>query len=244
MTAVNALGTRTTVPLLPRSWVRRGRLLARFDTGRSITLISAPAGSGKSTLMADWVANEARVPSVWLTIASGDDEPRRLARNLVAAFHRAGLARRSPGHLDDVQLVDWLWDEIAPAGDLVLLLDDVHELMSEPAHRLLRHVLATAPAQLRVVLATRADPPVGLPRLAVLGRLTLLGFDDLAFTREEAAQLFAAHGVSLERESVTAVWSRTEGWAAALVAHRCRLRALGRQRRGSRPCRDGQQDRL
>ncbi len=223
------LATKLYLPYPQPGFVPRARLLDRLDDAPAgeLLLVCAPAGFGKTALLADWVRRGGR-PAGWLSLDAGDSDPARFWRHVVAALDRArpGVAEQvapllgppAPASFDG--LVTALINAIAAApgdGELLLVLDDYHLIDSAPVHASVTFLLEHLPPQLLVVLATRADPPLALARLRVRGKLAELRAADLRFTSEEAASLlFAAGGADLPEAAVAALESRTEGWAAGL----------------------------
>jgi LuxR family maltose regulon positive regulatory protein len=184
--------------------------------------VCAPAGSGKTALLADW-ARGGR-PVAWLGLDGGDSDPARFWRYVVAALEgtRPGLADRvgpvPPGSVEG--LVTALINELAaqPGEDEVLLvLDDYHLVDSRLVHESVAFLLENLPPGLRVVVSGRADPPLPLARLRARGQLAELRAADLRFTPEEAAALLSeVTGPGLPPAAVAALTARTEGWAAGL----------------------------
>jgi LuxR family maltose regulon positive regulatory protein len=207
--------------------VARPRLLGLLDEGTSgpLTLLAAPAGYGKTLLLTSW-ATEAHPPGpvAWVRVGPGDHQPPQFWAHVLAALRGAGTAppdgRLAGLHPQDEvgdaflhALVAGLFELPAPA---VLILDDLHEASGLAVAGQLRFLLRHAPSQLRLVVATRADPPLALHRLRVAGQLTEVREADLAFTLEEAGALLADHGVALSADELETLWRRTEGWAAGL----------------------------
>src|SRR5215468_8790551 len=219
------LATKFHVPGPPPGFVPRQRLVEALGDGlaRGRVLVCAPAGSGKTALLADWCRGGGR-PVAWLGLDAGDSDPARFWRYAVAALDRVrpGLAGRvgppPPGSSDG--LVTALINELAadPGPDEVLLvLDDYHLVDSEPVHESVAFLLENPPPGLRVVISGRADPPLPLARLRARGQLAELRAADLRFTGEEAAALLGeAAGPGLPEAAVAALVTRTEGWAAGL----------------------------
>jgi LuxR family maltose regulon positive regulatory protein len=220
-------GTKRAVARLPPAWVSRPRLTELLDRGPDVTVVVAPAGAGKTALVAEWLGS--RVPpaqGAWLTLDARDNEPGRLGLLLTGALgcgsRNEDLLRRPDA---DTHAIDRVFDEVARRGvPHIMVLDDVHELTARTALAALDHLLLRAPGELRLVLTTRADPAVSLARLRMEGRLCEIRAADLAFTHEEAAALFSRHDLRLAKEHSTVLWQRTEGWAAGL-----RLAALALQ---------------
>ncbi|HEY8523823.1 MAG TPA: LuxR C-terminal-related transcriptional regulator [Acidimicrobiales bacterium] len=243
-----ALGTERCVPRLPEALVARPRLEAQLAAGvrRPVTLVSAPPGAGKTTLLASWLAGPDPPAAAWLNLDERDDEPGRLPALIAAALAEAGCvgdaaARRPPaagglvvgdlpdgarGEPGELVLLAAAFGEIERRGrPCVLVLDDVHELAGPAAREALAWVVERAPPPLDVVLATRADPPVGLERLRLDGRLGELRYIDLRFTSAEAAELFAAHGLALADGQTAALRELVDGWPAGLRLAAAALRS-------------------
>jgi len=204
--------------------IERGRLFDTLDTGvrGPLTLVTGPAGAGKTVLLSTWLAQRTPFATVaWLALERGDASPPRFWRATLDAVRHAGddslaaLDALVPG--DDGELLAALAQALAGrAAPLVLVLDDFHELRSAEVWAALDGLLRHPPAGLRLVIASRSDPPLACHRLRVEGRLVELRAADLAFTPAEAADLFAAVGVSLSDRQVDLLHARTEGWAAGL----------------------------
>jgi len=219
------LATKLHVPRPPPGFVLRRRLVEALGEGlaRGRVLVCAPAGSGKTALLADWARGGGR-PVAWLGLDGGDSDPARFWRYTVAALDlaRPGLAGRvgPPPPRSFEGLVTALINELAadPGPDEVLLvLDDYHLVDSGPVHESVAFLLENLPPGLRVVVCGRADPPLPLARLRARGQLAELRAADLRFTDEEAAALLGeAAGPGLPGVAVAALTARTEGWAAGL----------------------------
>ena len=219
------LATKLHVPRPRPRFVPRQRLVEALGEGlaRGRVLVCAPAGFGKTALLADWARGAGR-PVAWLGLDGGDSDPARFWRYAVAALDRArpGLAGRvGPLPSRSVEgLVTALINELAadPGPDEVLLvLDDYHLVDSGPVHESVAFLLENLPSGLRVVVSGRADPPLPLARLRARGQLAELRAADLRFTGEEAAALLReAIGADLSGPTVAALTARTEGWAAGL----------------------------
>ena len=193
--------------------------------GQELTLVCAPAGFGKTSLLGDW-ARHARRPVAWLSLDAGDDDPVRFWRYVVAALDRAGIdvgervapLLRGPQPASLETVVTALINElVARSEEVTLLLDDYQLIQAPPIHASLTLLLDRAPPMLRLVLASRADPPLPLARLRARGQLAELREHDLRFTMEETAALLReTSGLQLPASSLAAVASRTEGWVAGL----------------------------
>src|SRR6266571_2544815 len=175
------LATKLHVPRPQPGFVPRPRLAGRLDEGlaRQLILVCAPAGSGKTALLADW-ARRGRRPVAWLSLDAGDNDPARLWRHAVAALDRVrpGIAEQvgpllgPPAPPSFEGLVTALVNELDAepgAGGVLLVLDDYHLIDSQPVHVSLRFLLGHLPPGLRLVLASRSDPPLALARLRAGG---------------------------------------------------------------------------
>jgi LuxR family maltose regulon positive regulatory protein len=219
------LATKLHVPRPPPGFVPRRRLAEALAEGsaRGRVLVCAPAGFGKTALLADWARGGGR-PVAWLGLDAGDSDPARFWRYVLAALDRArpGLAGRvgPPPTRSFEEPVTALINELAadPGPDEVLLvLDDYHVIDSGPVHESVAFLLENLPPGLRVVVSGRADPPLPLARLRARGQLAELRAADLRFTSEEAAALLGeTAGQGLPAAVAEALMARTEGWAAGL----------------------------
>ena len=196
--------TTPQVAVQPPGLVERPRLLRLVDGGvrGPLTLVSAPAGSGKTVLLTSWMATQtARGRAARLTLGPEHADPRQFWTDVIAAAGRAcgelaGVAVPPDGPLESFVIAARasLSDLAEP---LVLVLDDLHEVgAASGAIAELGWLLDHAPDPLRLIVATRSDPPLRLQRLRIAGRMTELRAADLAFTLSEAAQLVAAHGLT------------------------------------------------
>lgn len=222
-------GSKTAVPALPPDLVPRPALATALDREPPAQLVAliAPAGYGKTLLLADLV-RRSRTPTAWVSLDHEDDAPRLLSAVLAALTALPGVPADGPlARLADVphgrggEIVDDLTDDLTEALDTLapparLVLDDVHELTAPDALRLLARLVRSHPAGLRLVLAGRADPPLGLPRLRLEGRLFELRAEQLRFTVGEACALLRGGALHLAPEQVTLLHQRTGGWPAGL----------------------------
>jgi LuxR family maltose regulon positive regulatory protein len=224
------LMTKLYVPPRRATIVARSRLLALLteSLSRPLTLVSAPAGFGKTTLMSEWCHSpQGKAYSVvWLTLDNDDNNPYRFLLYLASAL--AGLQRGLGGQVlsalqlqqppPETTILTALINELNELSTpFVLVLDDYHLITARPVHELLQFLFDHMPAGMRLVLLTRADPPLPLARLRARNQLTEIRIPALRFQPEETARfLNEAMGLGLSSEDVTALEARTEGWIAGL----------------------------
>jgi LuxR family maltose regulon positive regulatory protein len=221
------LATKLYVPPPRPNAVRRARLMERLNNGLRgrLTLVSAPAGFGKSTLVSEWAAISGR-PVAWLSLGEDDSDPARFLTYVVAALQtvHAGLgsgvlaALQAPQAPPPDAVLTVLLNEIAALPrELVLVLDDYHAIESHQVDEALAFLVEHLPPQLHLVIATREDPPLPLARLRVRGHVHEIRAADLRFTHAEAADfLHQAVSLPLSETDVAALERRTEGWIAGL----------------------------
>ena len=221
------LATKLYIPPPRPKVVFRPRLIERLNEGlhSKLTLISAPAGFGKTTLVSEWVARCER-PVAWLSLDEGDNDPSRFLVYLVAALQTiaANIGKGVLGVLQSPQppptesILTTLLNEITTVPDsFTLVLDDYHVIDSKPIDNALTFLLEHLPPQMRLVIATREDPDLPLARLRAGDQLTELRVTDLRFTPSEAAEfLNQVMDLSLSAEDIAALEARTEGWIAGL----------------------------
>jgi LuxR family maltose regulon positive regulatory protein len=224
------LATKLHAPPEPPHLVPRQRLLAQVDEGlsRRLTLISAPAGFGKTTLLSEWRASTTghRWPLTWLSLDEGDSDPVRFLAYVVAALqqidpaigHATQAMLQSPQPLPSEVLLTALINDIAAvASPFALVLDDYHLIGTPVVHQQLAFLLEHQPPQLHVIILTREDPPLPLSRLRARGQVAEIRQADLQFTLDETAEfLRQAARLELDQGDVAALHQRTEGWIAGL----------------------------
>jgi LuxR family transcriptional regulator, maltose regulon positive regulatory protein len=212
--------------------VARPRLAERLDpeAGRRLTLVSAPAGFGKTTLVGKWAKERADKgrPVAWLSVDEDDNDPARFLAYLVAAIGRGTgeegfgegvlAALRSPEPPRIEALTGALVNEVAGLpGGLDLVLDDYYAIDSEGVHRIVTILLEHLPEGAHLIISSRVDPPLPLARLRARGQMVRLGASELAFTREEVvAFLNGVMELDLSSDDVASLEERTEGWIAGL----------------------------
>jgi LuxR family maltose regulon positive regulatory protein len=221
------LTTKLYIPPPRPNAVLRPHLIARLNAGlhRRLTLISAPAGFGKTTLASVWIAECGR-PATWLSLDDADHDSTRFLAYLVAALQTiaptigAGMVEllRSPQPPSIDALLPMLLNEIATLPQpAILVLDDYHVLDARPIDQALAFLLERLPPQLHLVITTREDPHLPLARLRARGHVTELRAADLRFTLAEVtAFLTEVMDFSLAQEDIAALEVRTEGWIAGL----------------------------
>ncbi len=221
------LATKLYIPPARPNAVLRPRLIERLNEGlqRKLTIISAPAGFGKTTLVSEWVAGcDQKV--AWLSLDEGDNDPSRFLTYLVAALQpmAANIGEGVLSALHSSQppptesILTALLNEITAIPDhFVLVLDDYHVIDSKAIDEALTFLLEHLPPQMHLVIASREDPPLPLARFRARGQLTELRAADLRFTPEEAAEfLDRMMGLNLSDADIAALEARTEGWIAGL----------------------------
>lgn len=225
--SIPLLATKLYLPPLRPNVVLRPHLVERLDAGlhRKLTLISAPAGFGKTTLVSEWVTGCAR-PIAWLSLDAGDADPTRFLLYIVAALQTVapmigeGILRalQSPQPPPIDAILTALLNDITTLPDpFILVLDDYHALDAQPIDQALTFLVEHLPPQLHLVIATREDPPLPLARFRARGQLTELRATDLRFTAAEAAAfLNQVMGLRLSTDEIAALEAHTEGWIAGL----------------------------
>jgi LuxR family maltose regulon positive regulatory protein len=246
MAPTPVLATKLFAPARRPQLVARPRLAERLDTtleaGHRLTLVSAPAGFGKTTLLSDWLTHLGKTHSTvrlaWLSLDDGDNDLARLLTHLVAALRTVDLAVDSAA-LESLHTapasaaLTALVNDVASAGEptpdkrWILVLDDYHAIEATEVHDAVTFLLDHLPDHLHLLMATRADPPLPLARLRSRGQLTELRAADLRFTPAEAQEfLNRVMGLDLTAADVQALDERTEGWIAGLQLAALSLRGI------------------
>ena len=223
------LHTKLYIPRWQTGLVARPRLIERVRAGaeRRLTVLSAPAGSGKTTLLAEWLAGRSsnEPPVAWVSLDAGDNDPAMFWTYIVSALQqirpdvgRQTLAALPSEPAPSVPTLTALLNDIASIDhDVVLILDDYHVIDAAPVQTALAFFLDNLPPTMHLVLATRADPVLPLPRLRARGELTELRVADLRFTTDETSTfLNRVMTLDLEAADVAELETRTEGWIAGL----------------------------
>jgi LuxR family transcriptional regulator, maltose regulon positive regulatory protein len=221
------LRTKLYVPPIRSNQIARPSLSDLINGGldRSLILVSAPAGYGKTTLVSSWL-KESQIPSAWLSLDDGDNDPIRFLQYLLAA-----LVPIAPNIEDDISgmlqgiqpaqyenVINLMTNELASVPDpFALVLDDFHVIRSEAVLKIFAYLLEHKPPRMHLVILTRTDPPLPLARLRVRNQLLDIRADHLRFTQDEiAAFLNDAMGLHLTASDLSAMEKRTEGWIASL----------------------------
>src|SRR5436305_313112 len=221
------LATKLYLPPLRPNVVSRPRLIERLNEGlhRNLTLIAAPAGFGKTTLISQWVTSCDRQVA-WLSLDEGDSDPTRFLTYLVAALRTIAPtlgegvlgALQSPQPPPPEAMLTALLNDLTTIRDqFVLVLDDYHVLDAKAVDHALSYLVEHLPPQMHLVIVTREDPQLPLARLRARGQLTELRATDLRFTPPEATEFLNQRmALNLSAEDITALEARTEGWIAGL----------------------------
>ena len=195
------LAIKLHVPQPPNQLVRRSHLTERLKLAveRQLTLIAAPAGFGKTTLLSSWL-HDAPLTSAWVSLDSGDDDPTRFWSYTLAALERAYGGLGAPGipllqssqppPLESI-LISVINKMATLPEEVILVFDDYHVITAQSIHASVTFLLDHVPARLHLVIATRADPPLPLVLLRTRGQLVEIRSADLRFTREEVTSLYS-----------------------------------------------------
>ena len=226
---VQLLSTKLFIPSTRPELVSRPHLIARLNEALhhmpGMTLISAPAGFGKTTLVSEWLANCKR-PAAWVSLDEGDNDPARFLTYLVSALQtvvpnigeEVAVRLRAPQPPPFESILTTLLNEIADSPhQFILVLDDYQMIDAKPVDNALPFLLEHLPPQMHLVITTREDPDLPLARLRARAQLTELRVTDLRFTPLEATEfLNRVMGLTLSEEDIAALEARTEGWIAGL----------------------------
>jgi LuxR family maltose regulon positive regulatory protein len=221
------IATKLFIPPLRSGLVSRQRLIERLNAGMEckLTLISAPAGFGKTTLLSEWVA-QIRCPVAWVSLDNGDNNLSYFLTHLLTALQRINVCVSKSVHsilqFTEIPhfgtLSTWLINEIAETPEtFTLVLDDYHEIIDRQIHELISLILDGQPLQMHIIISSRADPPWSLAQLRGRREVSEIRADDLRFTIEETATLLSnIMGFHLAPEDIATLERRTEGWITGL----------------------------
>jgi LuxR family maltose regulon positive regulatory protein len=226
------LRTKLSIPLIRAELVARPRLLAQLNEGLAgkLTLVSAPAGFGKTTLLACW-SKSCQLPVAWLSLDESDNEPVRFIAYLVASLETVIGWQATKGQpeiyslrempiaasMHASRLADVINRLAAKPVRFILILDDYHTITNPLNHKTVNYLIENLPPQMHMVIASRADPPLPLARLRSQGQLSELRSIDLRFTGEETSNFLQKElGRGLSPEDQSSLANKTEGWIAGL----------------------------
>ncbi len=221
------LATKLNIPPQPANLVHRARLMQQIDAGmqRKLTLVTAPAGFGKTTVLSDWIVSvKERLPVAWLTLHDRDNDLHRFGRYVCAALGQLGL--RGDDHLRSFDAALLLDDTLAALldciatdipSDFALILDDYHSITAPAIHEAVAFLLDHCPSHMHLIIASRVTPPLPIGTLRARDQLVEVRANDLRFTLDEAAAfLNQAMRLELSHDLIASLDERTEGWIAGL----------------------------
>lgn len=245
------LQTKLGAPVIRDRLVTRSRLLLRLEDGlqregeflRKLTLVSAPAGYGKTTLVAGWMRTVSR-PFTWLSLDETDNDPLRFLAYLVAAVNKMGVGQSTNQVLRSSQpppaeaVISILLNEITASQQMFyLVLDDYHTIHAPQIHKVVSFFLEHQPACIHLILITREDPLLPIPRLRSQGRVLEIRQEDLRFTADEENHFLCdVMNLDLSLEEMAVLEQRTEGWIAGLQLAALAMQGISSQ--GSTAMRD------
>ena len=220
------LQTKLYVPPVRREYVTRPRLNALLDAGLTsrLTLLSAPAGYGKTTLLSDWSSTLDR-PCIWLSLDRYDNDLFRFLEYLIGSLQNIGIVIKAQptiqthpnNFLEAGVLVSLINDMASFKPGFVLILDDYHKIINDEIHSILNYLLANLPTNINFVITTRIDPPLQLARLRARGALCEIRAQQLRFTEAEAITfLNQSMKLGLDPFEANTLALKTEGWITGL----------------------------
>ena len=227
------LTTKLSPPVIRGNLIHRPRLVGQLQSGwiqeisftRKLTLISAPAGYGKTSLAAEWLA-ACPYPTAWLSLDETDNDPRRFLAYLLAAFQQinpnlggtasAMLQAPQPPPVE-IALTSLLNDIVEEVSPLILVLDDYHSIHNQTIHKLVAFLLERQPPDLHLVILTREDPLLPVSRYLARNQAIRVPQDELRFTTGETSEFLSrTMGLELKKDEIEELQQRTEGWIAGL----------------------------
>lgn len=221
------LETKLYIPRPGPDLVQRKHLIDRLNAGvyGKLTLIAAPAGFGKTTVLSKWVS-QSKLPVAWISVDQGDNDPIYFINYIIAALQKIETefgeevlsSLKTPQRPPIDSIIIHLIQEIENIPeDFVLVLDDYHFIDSEKVHQLIELLIDRMPRQMHLAIATRVDPDLKVARLRVTQQFTEFRASDLCFTLDDAALFFnEVMNLGLSNEEIALLESRTEGWVAGL----------------------------
>jgi LuxR family transcriptional regulator, maltose regulon positive regulatory protein len=241
--SIRVIEPKIALPRVHAGALRRPRLLEMVDGdgGAALTVVNAPVGYGKTTLLRLWCVERPEAV-VWLTLDAADDDPVRLWTHLATAVGRLGpgLGGRAlmslgvRGALLETAVDELMHGLVAYGRPVAIVLDDLHTVGSERSLGSIAHAIERLPANARLLAATGSEPAISVARLRARGALTEIRARELAFTVEETRELTLREGIELSDESVELLVQRTEGWPAGLYLATLWLRDLADPEQGVR----------
>ena len=242
------LATKLHPPPARSEHVTRPRLVEELRAGaaRELVLVVAPAGWGKTTLLAQWLALGVEDgATAWLSVDEGDNDPVRFFSYVIGALRTAeseigatalAALRAFGASLTEITLPLLVNELAARSEEILLVVDDYHLIENEDVHEAVGFLVEHAPPTLRIALGCRYEPPLPLPRLRARGELREIRASDLAFSGEEATS-FLNDGLSLDLDAdeIDPLLERTEGWAAGLSLAALSLQSEGAPQGTTRP---------
>ena len=224
------LATKLHSPSMPVKWVQRPHLIQRLNEGldlnRRVTLVSAPAGSGKTTCVIEWMSTLDQWPVTWLSVDKSDNDPSRFFVYFIAALQKvdAKLGLEIEGVLqagqlppDDILSTSLINDILDVKGKFLLVLDDFHVIQDRFILQVLEGLVVNLPKPMHLIMITREDPPLPLARLRANNQLTEIRARDLHFSNQETHQLLNdVMGLSLSEMDIAELEQKTEGWIVGI----------------------------
>lgn len=223
---MSVLQTKFLIPRIPPEIVIRQRLLEKLNLGieQKLVLVSAPAGYGKTTLVAQWLS-QIDVRTSWVSLDAEDNNLSRFSHLLALALKQLILPDKKRNRqfewpqqpeLAEAGWVDLINELVPQTQDSVLVLDDFHNIDSRPVLDTLFHLIDRLPPNLHIVMVSRTLPEVALQCLRVRRQVTEIGVEELRFNRSEIATFYDACEISLSTNEIELMYQRTEGWVACL----------------------------
>ena len=221
------LQTKLYIPRSQPNLISRPRLIKHLEDGlsRKLTLVSSPAGFGKTTLLSEWI-HKCERPTAWISLDQGDNDPSRFLKYFITALQKnegeigegiLSALQSSQPPKTDILLIGLLNEITELIQPFVIVLDDYHVITEPTIQEMLTFILENQPPQMHLVISSRADPPWSLARLRVRGELAEIRTHDLRFTTDEAATfLNNVTGLKLSPQEVASLEGLTEGWIAGL----------------------------
>ncbi len=227
--AVPLIATKLYTPIPRQGLVPRPDLLDRLSEGLKgkLTLISASSGYGKTTLMAEWLAQRGKdYPTAWVSLDEGDNDPVRFLSYLISALQNfqdelgqdtSAMMQGSQNPLDEANVSLLINDLSTVATDFAIALEDYHVIERREIHQMMAFLLEHLPSQVHLVILTRSDPPFPLARLRARGELLEIRAKDLRFSRDDTITFLRdIAGLQLSEEDIQILLNRTEGWITGL----------------------------